>query len=80
MGKMSTDTLVRPETTPETSTEDGTPKFFHFVKKSRIAESAVLGTYVQALCGETFPVTQTPKPDSPVCPKCKELYEFLQRD
>jgi hypothetical protein len=35
----------------------------------------VMGTMVQALCGEVIPVTKTPKPGSPVCPQCKEIYE-----
>jgi hypothetical protein len=48
---------------------------FHYVRKEKIAESAVMGTYVVALCGETFPVTKAAKPGSPVCPKCKEIYD-----
>ena len=50
---------------------------FHYVKKNKIAESAVMGTMVEALCGEIFPVTRAPKPGSPVCPACKEVYESL---
>jgi hypothetical protein len=46
---------------------------FHYVKKNKIAESAVMGTLVEALCGEVFPVTKAPKPGSPVCPACKEV-------
>ena len=38
------------------------------MRKAKIAESAVMGTMVQALCGEVFPVTKAPKPGSPVCP------------
>ena len=53
---------------------------FHYVKKNKIAESAVMGTLVEALCGEIFPVTKAPKPGSPVCPACKEVYEQLKRD
>jgi hypothetical protein len=52
---------------------------FHYVRKEKIAESAVMGTYVVALCGETFPVTKSAKPGSPVCPDCKEIYEHLPR-
>ncbi len=55
------------------------PKMFHYVLKNKIAESAVLGNLVQALCGETFPVTRAPKPGSPVCPDCKRIYERLKR-
>jgi hypothetical protein len=49
------------------------------VKKNRIAESAVMGTHVVALCGEVFPVTRSPKPGSPVCPDCKKIYETLKQ-
>ncbi|MFE9783986.1 DUF3039 domain-containing protein [Nocardia salmonicida] len=77
---MSTDTLVHPETTTDETTSDDTPKFFHYVKKDRIAESAVMGTMVVALCGEVFPVTRSAKPGSPVCPDCKKVYEGLRKD
>lgn len=60
---------------PKTSDADTGNEMFHYVRKAKIAESAVMGTMVQALCGEVFPVTKTPKPGSPVCPKCKEIYE-----
>ena len=53
---------------------------FHYVRKNKIAESAVMGTMVEALCGEVFPVTKTPKPGSPVCPACKEVYNQLKKD
>lgn len=60
---------------PQTSETDTGNEVFHYVRKAKIAESAVMGTMVQALCGEIFPVTKTPKPGSPVCPQCKEIYE-----
>ena len=53
---------------------------FHYVRKNKIAESAVMGTMVEALCGEVFPVTKTPKPGSPVCPACKEIYQQLKKE
>ena len=56
-----------------------TPKMFHYVRKSKIAESAVMGSFVVALCGETFPVTRSPKPGSPVCPDCKKIYESMRK-
>ena len=59
------------------TTGDDTPKMFHYVLKAKIAESAVLGNLVVALCGETFPVTRSPKPGSPVCPECKKIYESM---
>jgi hypothetical protein len=62
---------------PTTSDTDSGDNVFHYVRKAKIAESAVMGTMVQALCGEVFPVTKTPKPGSPVCPACKEIYESM---
>lgn len=70
---MTTETLDL----PETREADTGPEVFHYVRKDKIAESAVMGTMVQALCGEVFPVTKSPKPGSPVCPACKEIYESL---
>jgi len=49
------------------------------VKKDKIAESAVMGSHVVALCGEVFPVTKAAKPGSPVCPDCKRIYEQLKK-
>ncbi len=79
MERVSTDTIVRPDTTTDETTGDDTPKFFHYVKKDKIAESAVMGTHVVALCGEVFPVTRSPKPGSPVCPECKKVYDGLRK-
>ena len=77
---MSTETLTKPDTTPEAtdSTDDDTPKMFHYVRKNKIAESAVMGTHVVALCGEVFPVTKSAKPGSPVCPDCEKIYQGLR--
>lgn len=69
------DTAVLERTTDVTG--DDTPKMFHYVRKNKIAESAVLGTHVVALCGEVFPVTKSPKPGSPVCPECERIYRTL---
>jgi hypothetical protein len=52
---------------------------FHYVDKNKMAESAVFGTPVVALCGHTFAVTQAAKPGSPVCPDCKEIYESMPK-
>lgn len=68
-------TLV--EERPDLKEADTGPEMFHYVRKEKIAESAVLGTYVEALCGEKFPVTKAAKPGSPVCPACKEIFESL---
>lgn len=70
---MDTQTKPRPE---ESSTDHG-DRLFHYVRKATMAESAVLGTHVVALCGETFPVTRAAKPGSPVCQTCKEIYASL---
>lgn len=78
-GEVSTDTLVRPDTTTDESTDSDIPKYFHYVKKDKIAESAVMGTHVVALCGEVFPVTRSAKPGSPVCPDCKRVYEMMKK-
>ncbi|MBV9142395.1 MAG: DUF3039 domain-containing protein [Pseudonocardiales bacterium] len=83
MDAMSTLTQTRPDvdTRPEgtDTTGDDTPKMFHYVRKDKIAESAVMGSAVVALCGEVFPVTRAPKPGSPVCPECKEIYDSLPK-
>ncbi|MGI9124084.1 MAG: DUF3039 domain-containing protein [Mycobacterium sp.] len=76
-----TDTLERADTDERADDGDDAdrPKVFHYVKKDRIAESAVMGTHVVALCGEVFPVTRSAKPGSPVCPDCKRIYETLKK-
>jgi hypothetical protein len=82
MVRMATQVLPDVDTRPEgnDTTGDDDPKLFHYVQKNKIAESAVLGNMVQALCGETFPVTRAPKPGSPVCPDCKKIYDGLSAD
>jgi formylmethanofuran dehydrogenase subunit E len=74
---VSTETLERPDVREDTSSQP--PEVFHYVKKNQIAESAVMGTMVEALCGEVFPVTKSPKPGSPVCEPCKEVYAQLKK-
>lgn len=76
---MSTATLPDVDTRPEgtESTDDDAPEVFHYVQKNKIAESAVTGTHVVALCGQVFPVTKSAKPGSPVCPDCKKIFENL---
>jgi hypothetical protein len=73
----SSDILERPDV--RDSDTGNANEVFHYVKKNKIAESAVMGTMVEALCGEVFPVTKSPKPGSPVCPACKEVYESLKK-
>ena len=81
MGRVrtSTKTIERPDVTEDTQLDDGTPKFFHYVKKNQIVDSAVSGKMVVALCGETFPVTKQTKPGSPVCPDCERIYQGLRK-
>jgi hypothetical protein len=62
---------------PKTADSDHGEQVFHYVRKNKVAESAVLGTMVEALCGEVFPVTKAAKPGSPVCARCKEVYESM---
>lgn len=75
----TTKTIERPDVSTDETTQDDTPKFFHYVKKDKIVNSAVNGAYVVALCGETFPVKKSAKPGSPVCPDCERIYKTLRR-
>ncbi|WP_026157038.1 DUF3039 domain-containing protein [Corynebacterium capitovis] len=77
----TTKTLERPGLREETTstTGDDTPKFFHYVKRDQIVDSAVSGKMVVALCGQTFPVKKQAKPGSPVCPDCERIYKGLRR-
>jgi hypothetical protein len=73
----STDILEKPDV--RDSDTGNANEVFHYVRKNKIAESAVMGSMVEALCGEVFPVTKSPKPGSPVCPACKEVYQQLKK-
>src|SRR5689334_22725402 len=81
MSGMQTQTIERTETDErvDDGTGSDTPKYFHYVKKDKIAESAVMGNHVVALCGEVFPVTKAAKPGSPVCPDCKQIYDRMKK-
>ena len=74
----STDILERPDV--RDSDTDNAEEVFHYVKKNRIAESAVMGTLVEALCGAVFPVTKAPKPGWPVGPGSTPIYDQLSKD
>lgn len=74
----SSDILERPDV--RESDTGNAKEVFHYVRKNKIAESAVMGTMVQALCGAVFPVTKAPKSDSPVCPACKDIYDNVLPD
>ncbi len=69
---------VQPDIDPKLSHGGTDEVVFHYVDKTKMVESAVMGSLVTALCGATFPVTRQPKPGSPVCGACKELYETLR--
>lgn len=72
-----TDTSTDTQVLPDGGETDHGAEVFHYVRKAKIAESAVMGNMVTALCGETFPVTRSPKPGSPVCDECKRIYQSL---
>lgn len=74
-----TKTIEKTDVREDTGTGNDTPKFFHYVKKDQIIDSAVNGKVVVALCGETFPVTKQAKPGSPVCPDCERIYRGLRK-
>ena len=74
---MATDVLERPDT--DTTDTDDREKFFHYVKNADIVRSAVEGSFVTALCGKKFQVTKSAKPDSPVCPDCKAIYDQMKK-
>ncbi len=64
---MTTQILER----PEVKESDTGPEMFHYVRKEKIAESAVMGTFVIALCGEKFPVTKRPSRARRCVPRAK---------
>ena len=51
-------------------------RFAHYVEKSKIVESAVMGTPVRALCGKVWVPGRDPN-KFPVCPTCQEIYQGL---
>ena len=71
---MSTEVREKPRTSGSDTDDDD---LFHFVPKAKIVESAVTGAMVTAICGAVFPVTKAPKPGSPVCPRCQEIYDSM---
>ena len=70
---MSTQILER----PDTKDADTGPEMFHYVRKEKIAESAVMGTSCGAVRREV-PGDQVAQAGSPVCPQCKEIYEAMK--
>jgi hypothetical protein len=51
-------------------------RFAHYVRKDKIAASAVSGKPVVALCGKVWVPNRDPS-RFPVCPACKAIYESL---
>jgi len=67
------------EDTETLNVDSGTPKFAHYAEAVSVTEGYVLGTPVQALCGELFIPSRDPK-KFPICPACKEIMEALFLD
>lgn len=70
---VDSDTLTRPEVTDGGDHD----KFAHYVRKTKITESAVTGQAVTAICGKKWVPTRKPD-DFPVCPDCKKIYDQLK--
>lgn len=51
-------------------------RFAHYVRKDKIAASAVSGKPVVALCGKVWVPGRDPS-KYPICPACKAIYESL---
>ena len=81
MGGMRTDTIERTDSEErvDDGTDDDRPKFFHYVKKDKILESAITGKPVRALCGKKWTPGRDPE-KFPICPACKEIYEKLRAE
>ncbi|MDO4791895.1 MAG: DUF3039 domain-containing protein [Buchananella hordeovulneris] len=76
-GETSVGVLEREETAtkPESSDGDG-DRFAHYVRKDKVAASAISGAPVVALCGKVWVPGRDPK-NYPVCPTCKQIMEEL---
>jgi hypothetical protein len=69
--------LERPDERLGDVEEGDHDRFAHYVRKSKILESAVNGTPVRALCGKKWVPGRDPS-RFPVCPTCKEIYERMK--
>lgn len=54
-------------------------KYFYYVKKDKIVESVVMGSYVVVLCGEVFFVICVFKLGLLVCFDCKWIYDIFKK-
>lgn len=86
---MSTASMItdQPVNVEDRKSKDDFPVVLHYVRKTNIAESAVLGTTMRALCGQNWEADETdyaetanpnPGPNrSVVCPMCADMYTNL---
>lgn len=71
---MTTDVEVKPR---KMQTQPGDhDKFAHYLDKTNLTESLVLGYTSKALCGKVWVPTRGPDGFS-VCPECQEIYDNL---
>jgi hypothetical protein len=73
---MGTEVLEREETRLDPGDHE---RFAHYVRKDKIAASAVTGKPVVALCGKVWVPNRDPS-KFPICPACKAIYEALMAD
>jgi hypothetical protein len=77
---MSTQTIEKPDVKTDDGTGNDPDDVAHYVRKDQIAQSAIEGSHVVALCGEVFPVTKDTK-GKPICQECKRIYDnILKKD
>lgn len=70
---------VEQQTTPDYRLDDGDhEKFSHYVVKEKIADSAIFGTPMRAICGKVWVPSRDPE-KFPVCPDCQKIYELLPK-
>ena len=70
-------TIELTETKPD-KTDGDKDRYAHFVRKDKIASSAVSGAPVVALCGKVW-VPRSNAANHPVCPRCKAIYESMNK-
>ena len=74
----STAVLERQALEQEQTTDNGDhDRFAHYVRRDRIAQAALDGTPVIALCGKVWVPGRDPK-KYPVCPQCKEIFDGIR--
>ena len=68
------ETLEAPFDAKENISEEN--RVAHLAEKNSVTEGYVLGTPVQAICGQIFVPSRDPE-KFPLCPICKEIAEAL---